>query len=74
MLLTFPFYLRSINDSGGREDACNKFRARRGRGGDYPMSASITSERAMANTMVVTADDGGRIAGSRMAMRVKALI
>ena len=72
MLLTFPFYLRSINDSGGREDACNKFRARRGRGGDYPMSAKISSERAMANAMVPKVDDGGRMVGSRMAMRVKA--
>ena len=43
-----------------------------GRGGDYPMSAIIVSERAMANVMVATADDGGRIVGSPMAMRAKA--
>ena len=37
-----------------------------GSGGDYPMRASIVSivsERAMANVMVETADDGGRIVG-----------
>ena len=45
--------------------------------GDHPMSASIASERAMANgeregpAMVATVDDGGRIVGSRTAMRLK---
>ena len=36
------------------------------------MSASISSKRAMANAMVPTVDDGGRMVGSRMAMRMKA--
>ena len=40
-------------------------------GGDYSMRASIASEKAMANAMVATADDRGRIVGSRMAMRAK---
>ena len=40
--------------------------------GDYPLSASISSERAMANAMVPTVDDGERMVGLRMAMRVKA--
>lgn len=36
------------------------------------MSASITSEWAMVNAMLSTADDGGRIVGLRITMRVKA--
>ena len=33
------------------------------------MSAKISSERAMANAMVPKVDDGGRMVGSRMAIR-----
>ena len=36
------------------------------------MSASIASEQAMENAMVVTADEWGRIVRSRIAMRAKA--
>ena len=35
------------------------------------MSASIASERAMANAMVATADDDKGIVGSRMAMAIR---
>ena len=35
------------------------------------MSASIASERAMANAMVATADDEGGIVRSRMAMAMR---
>jgi len=49
-------------------------RVRRGRGGDYPPDEREHRERAGHDDamMVATADNGGRIVQSRMAMRAKA--